>query len=134
MKLYRLFDSIRMHFSIISCMFLLYYVGVVVVFQVLVNAELAFKKDIKKKEEMKKREEKKKKVEIASFGSVAFVTSPCHVTSKFKYHGVRHGPVAFATCMQCSFSATTQNMIKSSHIFPQPLLHEFRVVHLLLPV
>lgn len=51
-------------------MFLLYYAGVVALFEVLINAELTCEKKIKK------REEKKKKVEIAGFGPVAFATPP----------------------------------------------------------
>lgn len=54
MKLYRIFDLTHMHFSIILCMFLLYYAGVLALFQALVNAELTCEKEIKKREEMKK--------------------------------------------------------------------------------
>jgi hypothetical protein len=69
----------------------LYYAGVVAMFQVLVNAELTCEKEIKKREEMKKT------TEITGSGSVAFSTSPCHVPSKFKYHGVRHKSLFFTS-------------------------------------
>lgn len=60
-KLYHLFDSIHMHFIIIVCMFLLYYVGIVALFQVFVNAELTCEKERKKRREMKKRGRKEEK-------------------------------------------------------------------------
>ena len=112
-KLYRLFDSIRMHFSIILCMFLLYYAGVVALFQVLVNAELTCEKEIKKREEMKKscrKEEKRLKLQVLGLWCSSWACGVRHAPlprhPKFKYHGIRHGPVAFATGTYCSFSTT----------------------------
>ena len=107
-KLYRIFDSIHMHFSRILCIFLLYYAGVGVLFQVLVNAELTCEKEIKKREEMKKSWRKEEKGWNCMFWACGVRHTPLSRHPKFKYHGVRHGPVTFATGTQCRFSATPQ--------------------------
>lgn len=110
-------------------MFLLYYVGVVSLFQILVNAELACEKEIKKREEVKKSWRKEEKGWNCKFwacgvlhGLVDFATSPqVWVPWRSPWPcGVRH-----RHAMQ--FSSNCINMVKDSPKFSQPLLHDFRL-------
>lgn len=96
---------------------LLYYAGVGALFQVFVDAKLMCDKEVKKREETKKKGRKEENGENYKCWACGVRHAPYHVTSKFKYHGVRHGPVEFATDTQCYFSTTSHNMVKNAPYF-----------------
>lgn len=103
---------------------LLYYVGVGAMFQVFVDAKLVCEKEVKKREETKKKGRKEENAENYKFWACGVRHAPCHVILEFKYHGIRHGLVAFATDTQCCFFSNCTEHGQGPSLFP---LHHYNM-------